>query len=47
MIQEPEMQTLQTGYRGLELLVELNFDRAIWLLALGGALFLGAYLGTP
>lgn len=41
------MQTIQRGYRGLELLVELNLDRAFVLLALSGALFLGAYLITP
>lgn len=41
------MQTLQKGYRGLGLLVELNRDPALVLLALTGALLLGAYLGTP
>ncbi len=41
------MQVLERGYKGLELLVELNLDRMISLLALGGALFLAAYLGTP
>ena len=39
------MQLLQTGYRGLELLVELNFDRLASILALSGALFLAAYIG--
>jgi len=42
-----EMQLFQTGYKGLELLVELNLDRLISLLALGGALFLAAYIGAP
>jgi hypothetical protein len=42
-----EMRTFQTGYIGLELLVALNLDRLISLLALGGALFLAAYIGTP
>lgn len=41
------MQILQSGYRGFELLVELNFDRVIALAALGGALLLGAYIGHP
>lgn len=40
------MQRLQSGYRGLELLVELNLDRALFCCALGGALFLAAYLGA-
>lgn len=38
---------MERGYRGLELLVELNLDRFISLLALGGALFLAAFLGAP
>ncbi|WP_413718341.1 hypothetical protein [Silicimonas sp. MF1-12-2] len=41
------MQTIQRGYRGLELLFELNFDRLIVLAALSGALFFAAYVGTP
>ncbi len=41
------MTTLRKGYRGLELLVELNLDRFAVILALGGALFLAAYIGTP
>ena len=41
------MQLLQQGYKGFELLVELNLDRFIALLALAGALYLAAYLGTP
>ena len=41
------MTTLRKGYRGLELLVELNLDRFAVILALGGALFLAAYSGTP
>jgi len=41
------MQTIQNGYRGLELLVDLNLDRFVVLFALGAALFAGAYLGTP
>lgn len=41
------MQTITKGYRGLELLVELNLDRFVVPLVLGGALFLAAYLGTP
>ncbi len=39
------MQTLQMGYRGLELLVELNLDRFAAILALSAALFLAAWIG--
>ena len=39
------MQLFQTGYRGLELLVELNLDRFAAFIALGSALFLAAYIG--
>ena len=41
------MQTIRSGYRGLELLIELNLDRVLICSALGGALFLAAWLGTP
>lgn len=41
------MHTIQKGVRGLELLFELNLDRALFVGALIGALFLGAWLGTP
>lgn len=41
------MQTIQRGYRGLELLVEVNLDRILVLIALSGALLLAAYIGTP
>ena len=39
--------TLKKGYRGLGLLIEINLDRLFVGLALGGALFLAAWLGTP
>lgn len=41
------MTTLRKSYDGLGLLVELNLDRFAVVLALGGALFLAAYLGSP
>ena len=41
------MQTIERGYRGLELLVRLNTDRLFVLGALAGALFFAAYIGTP
>jgi len=40
------MQAIQNSFKGLELLMELNLDRLISLLALGGALFLAAYIGA-
>ncbi len=40
------MQTLQKGYKGLELLWQLNLDRFLFPLAIGGALFLASYLGS-
>lgn len=36
------MQTIQSGYRGLRLLVDLNRDRALYL----GTMFAGLYLGV-
>ena len=35
------MQTIQNGYRGLRLLVDLNWDRGLYL----GTLFVGLLLG--
>lgn len=40
------MQVLQRSYRGLSLVIELNFDRILFLTALGFALFAGAGLGS-
>ena len=40
------MAVLRKGYRGLELLVQLNLDRVFVGLALGGAPYLAAYLVT-
>lgn len=41
------MTVLRKSYQGLGLLVELNVDRFAVVLAMGCALFLAAYLGTP
>lgn len=38
------MQTLHTGYRGLSLLMDLNWDRALYLGALAGGLWLGLWI---
>lgn len=38
------MTVLKKGYRGLELLVQLNLDRVVVGLALGFALYFAAYL---
>ncbi|MFC4668478.1 hypothetical protein ACFO5X_07930 [Seohaeicola nanhaiensis] len=38
------MQTLQQSYRGFSLLVSLNADRVLFVMAIPFALMLGAYL---
>ncbi|SMX34950.1 hypothetical protein [Actibacterium lipolyticum] len=40
------MQTISNGYRGLSLLLDLNLDRLFSVVAIGGALMAGAYLGS-
>ena len=41
------MQTLQSGYRGLSMLMLLNSDRVLYAATLVAALAVGAWLGTP
>lgn len=40
------MHTLQNGYRGLSLLVDINWDLILYLATISGALMLGAYIGS-
>ncbi|MFK7754715.1 MAG: hypothetical protein AB8B51_19490 [Sedimentitalea sp.] len=40
------MQTLQHSYRGLSLVMELNWDRILYLSTISVALMAGAYLGS-
>lgn len=40
------MHTIENGYRGLSLLMLLNLDRVLYILALAGALALGAWIGS-
>lgn len=40
------MQTLQSGYRGLSLLMVLNADRVLYAATLAAALAAGAWLGS-
>ncbi|MEJ6479246.1 MAG: hypothetical protein ACI86S_000174 [Paracoccaceae bacterium] len=40
------MQTIASGYRGLSLLIDINWDRILYLATIVGALWVGAYLGT-
>lgn len=40
------MQTMQNGYRGLSLLVDLNWDRALYVGTISAALMSGAWLVT-
>lgn len=39
------MQTLNNGYRGLTLLIGLNWDRILYLATIAGALWAGAMIG--
>ena len=39
------MQTLANGYRGLSLVMMLNWDRLIYLATIVVALLLGAWIG--
>ena len=40
------MHTLQQSYRGLSLVMVLNWDRLLYLATIGVALMAGAYLGS-
>jgi hypothetical protein len=40
------MTELANTYRGLALLVDLNFDRLIYIIAIIGGLALGSYVGS-
>ena len=40
------MQTIAAGYQGLSLLVNLNWDRILYLATICGALMLGGYIGS-
>lgn len=40
------MHTIQTGYKGLSLLFELNWDRLLYVATIAVALLLGAYIGS-
>lgn len=40
------MQTIQAGYRGLGLLMSLNWDRVLYICTLAFALMFGAFIGS-
>lgn len=40
------MQNLESSYRGLSLMLSLNWDRVLYLVTIAGALMAGAYLGS-
>ncbi|MEO0939751.1 MAG: hypothetical protein AAFY38_16480 [Pseudomonadota bacterium] len=40
------MQTINAGYRGLSLLMLLNWDRALYIATIAGALCAGAWIGS-
>ncbi len=46
MFQVGQMQTIRSGYQGLSLLVDLNWDRLLYLATLVGALMAGGWIGT-
>lgn len=40
------MQTIAKGYRGLSLLMSLNWDRVLYIATLATALMAGAWVGS-
>ena len=40
------MQTMQNTYRGLTLLVDINWDRLLYLATIAAALLAGAFFGS-
>ncbi len=40
------MQTISKGYRGLGVLVDLNWDRALYFATIAAALAAGAFIGS-
>ncbi len=40
------MQQIVSGYRGLTLLVDLNWDRLLYVATIIGALLAGAFVGS-
>lgn len=40
------MQAIQKSYRGISLLVDLNWDRLLYVATIIGALMLGAFVGS-
>ncbi len=40
------MQTIQNSYRGLSLLVDINWDRLLYIATIATALLAGAFFGS-
>ena len=40
------MSTIVSGYRGLGLLIDINFDRLLYIGTILGALMLGGFVGS-
>lgn len=40
------MHTIETSYRGLSLLMQLNWDRALYIATIAFALAAGAFVGS-
>jgi hypothetical protein len=45
-VREEKMQAIQNGYRGVSLLMDLNWDRAFFIGAITVALGAGAWIGS-
>ncbi|WP_457645471.1 hypothetical protein [Profundibacter sp.] len=40
------MEMIQNSYRGLSLLIDINWDRLLYLATIAGALWGGAFFGS-
>lgn len=40
------MQTITLGYRGISLLLDVNWDRLLYLATIAAALLAGAFVGS-
>ena len=40
------MQTLAAGYRGFSVLMNLNWDRILYCVAILGSLWIGSFVGS-
>lgn len=45
-VESKDMTALAKRYRGVALLIDLNLDRLIYIIAITGGLALGSYVGS-